>query len=110
MAKKVNITRLKTTSVAKLVGTLNAIILLAIGIVFAITATVAVISNNDFTILEDILASFAIVMVGMVVYPLVGFAFGWLYGALIGLIWNAVLGTAGGLEIETEEVKEDVKK
>lgn len=110
MAKKVNITRVKTTSLAKLVGTLNAIILLAIGIVFSITATISVVTYNNFSLLETILASLAIVLVGFVVYPLVGFAFGWLYGGLLGLIWNAVLGTSGGLEIETEDVKEDVKK
>jgi uncharacterized membrane protein len=105
MAKKVNITKIKTTSLAKLVGTLNAIIALAVGIVFSITATVAVISNNDFSVLEDVVAAAFIVLIGFLVYPLVGFAFGWLYGGLLGLIWNAVLGTSGGLEIETEEVK-----
>lgn len=110
MAKKINITRIETMSLAKLVGTLNAIIMLAIGIVFSITTTVAVIANNDFGILTDVFTALGIVLIGCLVYPLIGFAFGWLYGALLGLIWNAVLGTSGGLQIQTEEVKEDIKK
>ena len=109
MTKKVNITKVKTGSLAKLIGTLNAIIMLAVGIVFSVTATVAVIANNDFSVLEDVFAALTIVLVGFVIYPLIGFAFGWIYGGLLGLIWNAVLGTSGGLEIETEEVA-DVKK
>jgi hypothetical protein len=105
MAKKVNITKIKTTSLAKLVGTLNAIVLLAIGIIFSVTVTVAVIAEYDYSFMQNVFAALGIVLIGLVIYPVVGYVFGWLYGGLLGLIWNAVLGTSGGLEIETEDVK-----
>ena len=109
MAKKISITKVGVGSLGKLVGTVNAIVALAIGIVASIVTTVGVISNNDYSILVDILTSIGIVLIGVIVYPLIGLMFGWLYGALIAVIWNAVLGVSGGLDITTEEVKEEKK-
>lgn len=108
--KRVNITRIEVGSLAKLVGIVNAIVALALGIISAIVATVGVVSNNDYSILSDVLIAIGIALFGLVIYPLIFFAFGWLYGALIAIIWNAVLGVSGGLQIETEEAIEPVKK
>ena len=103
--KKINVTRVGVGSLGKLVGIVNAIVALAIGIIASIVTTVGVISNNDFSVLGDVFTALGIALFGLIVYPLLWFAFGWLYGALIAVIWNAVLGVSGGLQIETEEVK-----
>jgi hypothetical protein len=103
--KKINVTRVGVGSLGKLVGIVNAIVALAIGIVGSIVTTVGVIANNDFSVIGDVFAALGIALFGLVVYPLIWFAFGWLYGALIAVIWNAVLGVSGGLQVETEEVK-----
>ena len=103
--KKISINRVGVGSLAKLVGIVNAIVALAIGIIGSIVSTVGVIANNDFTIFGDVFVALGIALIGLVVYPLIWFAFGWLYGALIAVIWNAVLGVSGGLQIETEDVK-----
>jgi hypothetical protein len=103
--KKVNVTRVGVGSLGKLVGIVNAIVALAIGVVASIVTTVGVIANNDFSVFGDVFAALGIALFGLIVYPLLWFAFGWLYGALIAIIWNAVLGVSGGLQIETEEAK-----
>lgn len=107
--KRVGITRVGVGSLAKLVGIVNAIIALILGLIGSIVSTVGVISNNNFSVFGDIFAALGIALFGLVVYPIIWFAFGWLYGALIAVIWNAVLSVSGGLEIETVEVKEDKK-
>ena len=107
--KKVGITRVGVGSLAKLVGIVNAIVAFALGIVGSIVGVVSVIANNNFTLLGDIFAALDIALFALIVYPLIWFAFGWLYGALVAIIWNAVLSVGGGLEIETVEVKEDKK-
>jgi hypothetical protein len=104
--KKISINRVGVGSLAKLVGIVNAIVALAVGVVASIVATVGVIANNDFSVFGDLFAALGIALLGLVVYPLIWFAFGWLYGALIAIIWNVVLGVSGGLQIDTEEVKE----
>lgn len=103
---KINITRVKISSVGKLLGSLNGLIALLFGVITAIVATVSVIAENNYSVLGNIFVALAVTVVSLVVYPLVGFAFGWLYGALLAVVWNVVLGVSGGLEIETEQVKE----
>ena len=107
--KKISVLRIGVGSLAKLVGIVNAIIAIAIGVIGAIVTTVGVISNNNFSVLGDIFAALGIAVVSLIVYPIIWFAFGRLYGALIAVIWNAVLGVSGGLQITTEEVKEEKK-
>ncbi len=107
--KKVGITRVGVGSLAKLVGIVNAIVAFALGIVGSVVGVVGVVANNNFSVIGDIFAALGIALFALIVYPLIWFAFGWLYGALIAIIWNAVLSVSGGLEIETVEVKEDKK-
>ena len=110
MTKKISIVKVGVGSLGKLLGTVNAIITLAVGLIGAIVSTVGVISNNDFNLFVDILVSIGIVLFGVIVYPIIGFVFGWLYGALVAVIWNAVLGVSGGLDITTEDELESSSK
>lgn len=104
MGKQIRITEVGISSLGKLVGTVNAIVALAVGVVASIVTTVGVISNNNYSTLTDILVSIGIVLVGVIVYPLLAFLVGWVYGALIAFVWNVILGVSGGLKIMTEEV------
>lgn len=111
MIGKFSIIKVGVGSLGKLVGTVNAIVALAIGVIGSIVSTVGVISNNDYNLFVDILVAIGITLMGIVVYPLIGFVFGWLYGALIAIIWNAVLGVSGGLDITAvERIEESDKK
>lgn len=58
-----------------------------------------------YSILTDILVTFAILITGIVIYPLIAFLFGWLYGAVVSLVFNMVIGISGGLEVTTQDVK-----
>ncbi len=102
---KVLVTEVSVSSFGKLVGTVNGVIGLVIGTIGAVVATIALISNYDYSFLSDILLTFAIMLTGIVIYPLIAFLFGWLYGAVIALIFNLVIGISGGLQITTEDLK-----
>ena len=97
-------------SIGRLVGTVNAIFALAAGIVGSIVAASTALSAYDYGILGSIGVSVGIVAVGVVLLPLLTFAFGWLYGALIGVIWNILLGATGGLELNVKEAEKESKK
>lgn len=104
MEKKVMVTHVGAGSIGRLVGTVNAIFALASGLIASIVAISNVVATQDYSVLMNIGVSAAIIMGGIVVLPLLAFVFGWLYGALVGVIWNLLLGATGGLEINTEEI------
>lgn len=101
--KKVTITRVGVGSLGRLLGFANAIVSLVVGIVAAIVTTVSVIANNDYSVLQDILVSIGVAVGYVLVLPLLAFALGWLYGAVIALVWNVFLGASQGLDIEVSD-------
>lgn len=103
--KKLLVQKVGVGSLGKLFGVVNAIIGLIVGTVSAIVSTVSVISNNNYGVITDIFVAIGITLFGVVVYPLVLFAFGWLYGAIVALVINLFVGVSGGLELEVEETK-----
>lgn len=109
MEKKFMVTHVGAGSIGRLVGTVNAIFAVAAGLIGSIVAIAEVTSTQDYSVLMNIGVSAAIIMGGIVVLPLFAFVFGWLYGALVGVIWNILLGTTGGIEVNTEEVPEPKK-
>lgn len=104
MEKKFMVTHVGAGSIGRLVGTVNAIFAVAAGLVGSIVAISDVVAMNNYSVLMNIGISVGIILGGLVVLPLLAFVFGWLYGALVGFIWNAILGAAGGLEVNVEEV------
>jgi cell division protein FtsX len=103
--KNVTITKVGVGSLGKLLGAANAIISLIIGIIAAVVSTISVIANNNYSVLQDVFVALGIVFGYVLVLPLVAFAIGWLYGAIIALVWNVFLGASQGLDIEITDRK-----
>lgn len=98
------------SSLGKLVGTVQAVVGLAIGIVAAIVGTVSVVSNNGNSLITNLLLSVGVVLLSVVVYPLVAFLIGWLYGALVAVVLNVVVGISGGLELTVDKENAVIKR
>lgn len=110
MEKQVVISHVRARSIGRLVGVVNAIFALAAGIISSIVTIAAVISSQDYGFWGGLGMSAAILATAIIAIPLVAYAFGWLYGALIGFIWNVLLSTTGGIEVTTQEVPAVSKK
>lgn len=103
--KEVTITRVGVGSIGRLLGFVNAIVAVVAGIVASIATTANVISTSNLSVWEDVAVSIAIVAGYVVLLPVLAFAFGWLYGAVVALVWNFFLGSAGGVDIEIVDRK-----
>lgn len=95
----ITVTRVGTLSIGKLFGTVNLIVALAVGIIAAIVGIVAYFNAGSYGFFEGLLGSLAIVLSAIILYPLVMFALGWLYGVLAAFIFNVVIGVSGGVEL-----------
>ncbi len=103
----ITVTRVGVRSIGKLVGTVNLIVGLAIGLIASISGTITFLSAEAHTFSQGLLGSLAIILAAVVLYPLVMFALGWVYGVLVSFIFNVVVGVSGGVELT---VKNDSKK
>ena len=105
MASKLTIKRFEVGSVAKFVGTVNAVISVVVGLIAAFGAIISLIASNEYNGFEAFGLSVAIIAAGILLYPLVMFFIGWLYGALAALIFNLFVGVSGGITVDVEEEK-----
>lgn len=103
MAKNITIKKLDALSVGKLLGTVNIIIAVAVGLIASIVTVISVVTNNTYDVGMDILVSIGIIIAGIIVYPLFMYAVGWIYGALVGFIFNVVIGVSGGINLTVED-------
>lgn len=104
--KNITVTKVGILSIGKLFGTVNLILGLAAGIIVAIAGTVSYLAtNNPGTFFEGLLGSLAIIVGAVILYPLVMFALGWLYGVLGAFIFNVVVGVSGGVQLTVTEEK-----
>lgn len=101
----ITVTKVGVLSIGKLFGTVNLIIGLAIGVIGAIAGTVAYLSAGSYEFFEGLLGVLAIVLSAVILYPLVLFALGWLYGVLAAFIFNVVVGVSGGVELTVNDEK-----
>ncbi len=101
--KELTVHTIGVVSLGKLIGTYAAIIGLLVGIVSSISGLVAVIANNDYSVLQNIFYSIAILAAGFILVPIVWFILGWIQGALIALVFNVVVTGSGGLSMTVEE-------
>lgn len=104
MGKNVTVTHVGASSIGRLVGTVNAIVALAGGIIGSLATISSIVSSQNYSLWQNIGLSALIVAGGIIVLPLLAFVFGWLYGALVGVIWNVLLGASGGLDTTIEDV------
>lgn len=89
----ITVTKVGTLSIGRLLGTVNLIIGLAIGIVAATVGTVTFLTTSQ-GFFDGLLGSIAIILAAVVLDPLVLLAFGWLYGVLVSFIFNVVTALA----------------
>lgn len=100
--ESVIVRKIGVSSLGKLVGTVQAIVGLAIGIVASIVGTVNIVSTYSDSFFSNLLLSIGVVLLGVVVYPVVAFMLGWLYGALVAVVLNVVVGISGGIELTVD--------
>lgn len=99
----ITVTKVGVLSIGKLFGTVNLIVGLAVGLIAAVGGVVAYFSSGNYEFFEGLLGSLAIILSAIVLYPLVMFAFGWLYGVLASFIFNVVVGVSGGVELTVQD-------
>lgn len=99
----ITVTHVGVRSIGKLIGTVNLIIGLFVGIVAAVGVTISYFASESPKFFEGLLGSLAIFSAGVILYPLVMFLVGWIYGVLVAFIFNAVIGVSGGIELTTEQ-------
>lgn len=101
----ITVTKVGVLSIGKLIGTVNLIIGLAIGIIAAIAGVATYLSTGSYGFLEGMFGVLAIVLTALLLYPLVTFAFGWLYGVVVAFVFNVVVGVSGGVELTVSDDK-----
>lgn len=101
--KELTIQKVGVSSFGKLIGTWFAFVGLIFGFIGAVSSVVAIVSNNDLSVLQDVLYSILALFVGVILVPMLWFVIGWLQGALVSVIFNVVVSGSGGLTIEVEE-------
>lgn len=101
--RKILIRNIGVSSFAKLVGVAQAILALIVGTIAMFGGFVAVVEHDSWSFITKLLASVVVVVLAWVVLPILAFAFGWLYGAVVSLIANLFLQTANGLELTVED-------
>ena len=95
----INVEHIGVSSIGRLVGTVNLIVGVVVGLLGAIVGIVNYTSYYSNGIGADVFVSIGILLVGVVVYPLLAFGLGWLYGALVAFIFNVVIGVSGGIKL-----------
>jgi Ca2+/Na+ antiporter len=106
MSKLLTVKHLDVLSIGKFVGTINALIAVVIGMLAAIATSISIMTNNHYGVFETIGLSAAIIAAGILVYPLVMFFVGWLYGILAALVFNLFIGVSGGITMTVDEETE----
>ena len=100
------ITRVRAVSVAKIMGTIYALLGLLIGLAFAgfgaIAGTLAANIGADESQLLVISGMAVYSMVAIVAMPIMYGIMGFIGGLIMGAFYNLVAGWVGGIEIETE--------
>jgi hypothetical protein len=103
--KRITVKHIGIMSFANLIGTWNAILGLFLGIAIAISGTITMATSGDYGIIAEVFLAIAIIIGSLVLVPLFAYAVGWLYGAVIALVANLVVESAGGIELDVEESK-----
>lgn len=101
--RKILIRKIGVGSFAKYVGVASAIFGLVAGILGMFGAFVGIVEQDGWSVLHKISASLGAVIIGLVVVPLLAFAWGWVYGGVVSLVANLFLQTANGIELTVED-------
>lgn len=103
--KKLVVRKIGVTTFGRFIGIANAIIGLVIGVFLGISGTIGVTQEDGWSFFGKLIAIVGVWLAALVLYPIVLFALGWIYGAVVALISNVFLQASHGIEVDVEEVK-----
>ncbi len=103
--KKLVVRKIGVATFGRFIGIANAIIGLVIGVFLGISGTIGVVQEDGWSFFGKLLAVFGVWLGALVLYPIVLFVLGWLYGAVVALVANVFLQASHGIEIDFEDVK-----
>jgi len=101
--RKLLVRRLGVASVARFIGVAQAVWGFALGFIAIFGGISAVLSDSEWNVFQKIAGSIGVALFCLVVFPLIAFLFGWLYGALLSIIANLFLHTANGIELDVDD-------
>lgn len=101
--KELTITKININSIGKLVGVWYAIVGVVAGVVGGVGSAVALVTNNNYSSIADVFVVVGVVLASVIFVPLVMFVLGWIHGAIVGLIFDVISRSTGGLKLEVEE-------
>jgi hypothetical protein len=94
--------KIRATTLATFQGTFAALIGLGIAILYSLEATIQATEATQ-SVLRGMAFGLATGVISMIVLPFIYFAFGWLIGLFQGWVYNAVLGTGGGVVFDLQD-------
>ena len=109
MAKKdgslVRVVGVKATTVGMLQGTFFSLLGIITAVSYTISAGVKFAESTE-SILRGLTFGLAHGFVAIILVPVIYFVAGWILGTVYGWILNALLGSSGGIVLETQSTKE----
>lgn len=102
-SKKMKITAVNPISLGTFIGTFYALIGVVVGVIIAFSSAFAAwFGPESISFIKGLGFGAAVGILGIIIFPIIYFIFGWIQGAIFGFIFNIVTSYMGGLEIETE--------
>ena len=106
MAREILVKRVGVRSLGRVVGTVQGLTALVFGVFIAVGGSIVVVQENNFSFFTNVFAVIGVTLASLVLYPLLMFIVGWIYGAIVALVVNLVFGAAGGLDLQVEDLSE----
>ena len=110
MAKKdeilVRVTGVKATTVGMLQGTFFMLLGIVTAVSYTISASVQFAESTE-SVLRGLTFGLAHGFVAIILVPVIYFAVGWVLGTIYGWIINVLLGSSGGIVLETAAVEKE---
>lgn len=96
------ITAVKASTIAMFEGTFAGAVGFVVAVMYSLNTTVEIAEATNST-LKGLSFGLATGIVSLIVLPLIYFALGWVVGYLHGAVFNAIVGSSGGIEVKIEE-------
>lgn len=103
--KKLVVRKIGVATFGRFIGIAHAIIGVVLGVFLGISGTIGVVQEDGWSFFAKVLAIVGVWLGALVLYPIVLYVFGWIYGAVVALVANIFLQAAHGIEVDVDEVK-----
>ncbi|MBW4061695.1 hypothetical protein HJC99_03960 [Candidatus Saccharibacteria bacterium] len=100
--KKILIRKIGVGSFAKYIGVAAALLAVVEGVFSGIAGSVAILSSH-WNMWDKLGSTLGLWVLAIVIYPMLAFLLGWLYGAVLALVTNLFLHSANGIELDIED-------